>query len=600
MAILSTTQIYINGNALPNYNSCNLHQEIETHHRLDLECLLEDIQHFCKDNDQEVEELLGTIITIETKSYADISFHGALRFKGVITGLNYKNGLFSNQGDVIVIKAQSPTIIADDGPHHTSYSDTSFIDIIEDNFRSYDTSKLKINTKNSKLSEPLTYTVQYNESCFKFAQRLAARNGEWMYYNGEELVFGLDTNTEELELVLGRDLQNLNTSLIPTPQNFSYFTNDYLTDAVHEKESASTTKEKKGYFNSVNNSAKNLYLKQTKVWVNISDDVQSKSRLDTYVQLQQNAIQSNQIKITATSDNPGVMLATTIKISGNTYIVTKVSHSYSITGEYENTFEANSSNIAIYPKTDINAFPAAHSQTAKVVENNDPDGMGRVKVQFPWQKQDGLTTPWIRIITPHAGGDKGFHFIPEINEEVLVDFEGTNAEAPYVMGSLYHGSHKPEAWSTDKNDIKAIRTRSGHTIELNDAKGSESITITDNKNNRIFIDTANDNIEITANKNITISAGEQMTFNAKNIDFNVQEDMNLEIGKNKTESITENLNLTAKNSKEQIFKNKEISIGKNLNQVSGKLVMQTNDGKMLLDSKGKITIQSSENVDYGD
>ena len=171
MAILSTTQIYINGNALPYYNSCYLNQEIGEHHSLDLQCLLEDIQSFCKDNDQEIEELLGTIITIETKAYADIDFHGTLKFKGIVTGINYKNGLYSNQGELLVIKAQSPTIIADDGPHHTSYSDTSFIDIIEDSFRNYDASKLKINSKNSKLSEPITYTVQYNESCFKFADR---------------------------------------------------------------------------------------------------------------------------------------------------------------------------------------------------------------------------------------------------------------------------------------------------------------------------------------------------------------------------------------------------------------------------------------------
>ncbi|GAL64992.1 phage baseplate assembly protein V [Algibacter lectus] len=56
-------------------------------------------------------------------------------------------------------------------------------------------------------------------------------------------------------------------------------------------------------------------------------------------------------------------------------------------------------------------------------------------MQFPWQKPTGETTPWIRVVTPHGGGDKGFHFIPEVGEEVLIGFEGANAERPYMMGS---------------------------------------------------------------------------------------------------------------------------------------------------------------------
>ncbi|OED46944.1 hypothetical protein AB832_00730 [Flavobacteriaceae bacterium (ex Bugula neritina AB1)] len=65
---------------------------------------------------------------------------------------------------------------------------------------------------------------------------------------------------------------------------------------------------------------------------------------------------------------------------------------------------------------DIHRFPKSDIQVATVIENNDPDGLSRVKVQFPWQKHLGSTTPWIRMMLPHAGVDKGFHFIPEIGE----------------------------------------------------------------------------------------------------------------------------------------------------------------------------------------
>lgn len=67
------------------------------------------------------------------------------------------------------------------------------------------------------------------------------------------------------------------------------------------------------------------------------------------------------------------------------------------------------------------------------MDNNEPMGMGRVRVQFPWQEEKNQITPWIRLIQPHSGAGKGFHFIPEIGEEVLVGHESQNAEKPFVF-----------------------------------------------------------------------------------------------------------------------------------------------------------------------
>ena len=74
------------------------------------------------------------------------------------------------------------------------------------------------------------------------------------------------------------------------------------------------------------------------------------------------------------------------------------------------------------------------------MENADPENLGRIRVQFPWQPT--AYSPWIRIAQPHSGANKGFHFIPELGEEVMVGFEGSNVEMPFVMGSLYNGSGK--------------------------------------------------------------------------------------------------------------------------------------------------------------
>src|SRR5690606_9537995 len=135
-------------------------------------------------------------------------------------------------------------------------------------------------------------------------------------------------------------------------------------------------------------------------------------------------------------------------------------------------------------------------------------------VKFHWNYE----SPWIRMVQPHGGGNKGFYFIPEKGEEVLVAFEGGNAEKPYITGTMYNGRQK-SGYATANNDLKVIHTRSGHIIKLDDTNGAESITVTDKNKNTIFIDTANNNIDITAN--------ETMTLNSKNMLINVQEDLNV-------------------------------------------------------------------------
>ena len=128
-------------------------------------------------------------------------------------------------------------------------------------------------------------------------------------------------------------------------------------------------------------------------------------------------------------------------------------------------------------------------------------------------------TPWLRAVTAHAGGDKGFYFVPEIGEEVLIGFEGGNAERPFVRGALFHGEAKAAGWGTAQNDVKAIRTRSGHTIELNDADGKEMIVISDKSGDVIHFD--------TVEKTITVSTPEKINLASKEINIIAEETVNI-------------------------------------------------------------------------
>ena len=119
-------------------------------------------------------------------------------------------------------------------------------------------------------------------------------------------------------------------------------------------------------------------------------------------------------------------------------------------------------------------------------------------------------------MSPHGGGEKGFYFVPEVGEEVQVGFEQDNAERPFVLGSLYHGKAKPSSWKTDANNIKAIRTRSGNQVVMNDEDGS--ITMSDPSGNTVIMQ---------GNGEIVIKAPHKLTLISTDINILASNSLNL-------------------------------------------------------------------------
>ena len=157
-----------------------------------------------------------------------------------------------------------------------------------------------------------------------------------------------------------------------------------------------------------------------------------------------------------------------------------------------------------------------------VTNNQDPDGLGRVKVKFPWLSDVDEST-WARIAAPMAGDQRGVYFLPEVEDEVLVAFEHGDVRFPYVLGALWNGKDAPPASNDDgKNNVRIIKSRSGHVIKLNDEDGKETIEIVDkSEKNSILIDTASNSIAVTSDKDITLSASNgTIKLNAQKIEIN--------------------------------------------------------------------------------
>lgn len=107
---------------------------------------------------------------------------------------------------------------------------------------------------------------------------------------------------------------------------------------------------------------------------------------------------------------------------------------------------------------------------ALVIDNQDPEQRGRVKVVFPWLDGAETETEWVRVAQPYAGPDFGFVWMPEPESEVLVAFVHGDIRKPIVVGGLYNGTDRPPSSPHDEVNHKLLRTKHGHELMFDDGE----------------------------------------------------------------------------------------------------------------------------------
>jgi uncharacterized protein involved in type VI secretion and phage assembly len=183
--------------------------------------------------------------------------------------------------------------------------------------------------------------------------------------------------------------------------------------------------------------------------------------------------------------------------------------------------------------------PAANGLQIGVVValQDDPLSDYRIKIRLPVQETD----IWARLASHFLASDGfGSFFLPEIGDEVVVSYLDDDPALPIVLGGLYSSKRKPAYEHKDENNIKAIRSRTGMLIELDEEKDiitvttpasnklvlsddEKSILLSDENGNKIetspsgiLLDSPFD-IKINAGGNIAIKATADCTVSAANI-----------------------------------------------------------------------------------
>jgi phage protein D len=163
---------------------------------------------------------------------------------------------------------------------------------------------------------------------------------------------------------------------------------------------------------------------------------------------------------------PSLLAGTSVKINGvgdafsGTYAVSGVRHVLRAETGYDTFFEiAGREDRSLLGLTSSSDGPRADGWTRRIVvglvtNNNDPDGLGRVRVKYP--ALDGATEGWwARLVIPGAGPGRGIVAVPLVGDEVLVAFEHGSEQHPYVIGSVYNGTAKPDVLATTDGTFAA-------------------------------------------------------------------------------------------------------------------------------------------------
>lgn len=506
----------IAGIPMPSFVQLMLKQSINEHHYFEITLDIQAIEAYGVEIPEASKDWVGKKVIMD---------FGGTVFVGVATmvGLHRSGGTHGN----IKVTGYSSTFLLESDHTCASWRNKSLSDIVKEL-----TDKAGVQALvNPETKSKLEYECQYEETNFRFIQRLARQYQEWLYYDGQNLVFGKPQAGSTTKLTYGEELSVLDvcsqTLARPIKGSSYHSVNDQTYNGQSPDTAAGQNTLGQAAFDS------SLALFTAPAVQRAEPRITNKGELDAYFQRRQQSDSAASSFITGESDCRILTVGSIIDVhtaihtgigihvknSIGTYIITEITHVAGMGDSYQNYFTALPSSIPTLPCPDV-PLPVAHTQQAVVVSNEDPKKLGRVQVKMNWQTGP-MQTSWIRVLTPDAGTsdkvatNRGFVFIPEKGDQVMVAFRYDDPNRPFVLGSLFHGKSGTGGGSSNKT--KSLTTRSGCTITLDDEKGS--VTIADPTGSTIILNGDN---------TITIDAKDKITIHSKELEILADEKIRIE------------------------------------------------------------------------
>ena len=520
-------KIIVEGNIIKHFHHFSLRQSASKHHSFELRLPYDVLGNPENHELNETQKFLGKRITV-VFSYKGLSETPERTFVGIILEVGYEQ----DQGSLgnLILTGNSPTVLLDAAPHTQSFGGKQAVSLnsIADSVIKEGLNSSKFDYRvDSAYIKNISYSSQYNETHYNYLARMAEAYGEQFFYDGEVLHFGiLPPQEKSIGLIYGSNVSDIKVKMTAQHVNPTFY--GYNSSKMKAYSGKSTIK----HFSDI---AKRAYqisqqtfntpsLRVAPIKASTFKDVDASQKGTAGSKASQVFVTSGKTSIPFLY--PGCTAEISMRKSGSNktsyftkLMITEIHHEVDGRGHYEGTFEAIAADSGFLPRPDFE-FPLAESQIATVISNTDPENQGRVQVRFDWQMHE--TTEFIRVMTPDAGSsgkvskNRGFMAIPEVGDQVMVNFQHNHPDRPFVMGGMFTG--KIGGGGGEGNKIKSLSSRSGNKLELDDNEGS------------VFL---------------TDQGGANMKFDgAGNASLNANTDQNTSVGQNKNTKVGKNQSTT--------------------------------------------------------
>ena len=512
--------IVIEGKEIQHFKHFKLTQSAVKHHEFSLTLSYDTLGSAENHNLEETQNFLGKRITVVFK-YKDVIEGPERTFVGVITEVGFSQERGS-LGD-IVLTGYSPTILLDVAPNIQSFGGAQEVSLnsIADQVIKEGLGQNKYDYRVDSKYGNVPYSSQYEETHYNYLARIAEAYGEQFFYDGEVLHFGkLPPQEKPVKLTYGSSVNDVKIKMKaqhvnPTFYGYNSSKNEKLTTGKSTIQHTSDIAKRAYEISEKTFQTPSLRVAPIKAVSFMDIDASQKGTAGS---------KASEVFVTMGTTTvpflyPGCIADIEMRktdTNDTSYftklMITNVIHEVDARGYYDGHFEAIAADTGFIPRPEFE-FPKAEPQFAKVISNTDPLSQGRVKVQFDWQRGSD-TTEFIRVMSPDAGSsDKvnkngGFMSVPEVGDQVIVNFVHQHPDRPFVMGGMFHG--RVGAGGGIGNNIKSFSTRSGNKLELNDGAGS--VYLTDQGGVNMKFDGAG-NAVTNANTSHTVNAGSKSTIN---------------------------------------------------------------------------------------
>lgn len=340
----------IGGKKISHFTDIKLKQAINSHHQFEITVPHTVIESPLAYTLEKAQAWLGQVVHIQ--------FDEKNSFLGVITQVKFEQKM-GHSGNQIIVSGYSKTILLESGRKLYSWEESTLTEIVKEVIKNGAGEKLQ-NEINAEYKSKMEYQNQYLETDFEFILRLAKQFNEWMYYDGEKLIFGKPKLFDSpVTLTYNQDISQLQISVKAVPAKFSAFTYNESVDKRYTAKSTDIVEGLPKLGNEAFEASKQVFstASYTHGVVSTGDD----HILESFLKRKQESAASDTHYITATTKNLKLRIGTIVHIQSavrentsllthdvGSYIIAEITHHASDLVQYENTFTAIPSKCIAY------------------------------------------------------------------------------------------------------------------------------------------------------------------------------------------------------------------------------------------------------------